>query len=270
MKDLRLKVSDLVPWFEPAQDDPYVMISIPPTAVQKWPEALGEAFRLCYVTDDDLDFHAKRTGLPKSQLVLDKLPDRGSTMAGDFGEILVYLYHAARKHPMELIGPKKWRLKHDRTKAAPYSDVVHFVVTEWPNPTDQDELLCSEVKTKSTDSPFNPILSAIRDSKTDRTSRLSKTLVWLRERASFEDLGSTTIEHLNRFINSTDYPPYKKEFRAVAVICGKLIKKELENVPSEVPDGHTLVIISVPDLKSLYEVMYDTALASVSSGGGAK
>ena len=71
-------------------------------------------------------------------------------MAGDFGEILVMLYHAALEQPTEILGPKKWRLKQDRTKPAPYSDVVHFVVPSWPQSSDQDRILCSEVKTKST------------------------------------------------------------------------------------------------------------------------
>ena len=71
-------------------------------------------------------------------------------MAGDFGEILVFLYHAAEEHPMAVIGPKKWRLKQDRTKPTPYLDVVHFVVPTWPDSSEHDCLVCSEVKTKST------------------------------------------------------------------------------------------------------------------------
>ncbi|MBM4291364.1 MAG: DUF1837 domain-containing protein, partial [Deltaproteobacteria bacterium] len=94
----------------------------------------------------------------------------GATMAGDFGEILVYLYQSVRELPVEALGVKKWRLKQDRTKPAPHSDVVHFVLPSWPMPSDKDVLLCSEVKTKSTDGDSTPIQSAIADSEKDRKS----------------------------------------------------------------------------------------------------
>jgi hypothetical protein len=268
MKELGLDVSNILPWFSHEQDVPYVLIRVSPDYTASWAAVLGVPLRRCYITDDALDINAQRTGLPKSELVAAKLPDPGSTMAGDFGEILVYLYHAAKKHPTAVIGPKKWRLKQDRTKPAPYSDVVHFVMPSWPHSTEDDLLLCSEVKTKSTNGETSPITAAIADCEKDRTSRLAKTLVWLRDRALGEDLGSTTIEHLDRFINATDHPPAQKHFRAVAIVCSSLVDDELIDAPDETSTAHTVVVISVPDLKQLYEAVFKAAHATVAETGG--
>ncbi len=267
MIELGVDISCLLPWFSHEQNEPYVLIRVSTEQAASWADALGVPLRRCYITDDALEENSQRTGRPKSELVAAKLPNPGSTMAGDFGEILVYLYHAAHEHPTAVIGPKKWRLKQDRTKPAPYSDVVHLVVPFWPQSSENDLLLCSEVKTKSTNGDSSPITAAIADCEKDRTSRLAKTLVWLRERALGEDLGSTTIGHLERFIDATDHPPAQKHFRAVAVICSTLVDAELADASDRVPDDHAVVIISVPDLKEIYEGVFNAALASTAESG---
>jgi hypothetical protein len=184
-------------------------------------------------------------------------------MAGDFGEIVVYLYQGAREHPNVAYGATKWRLKQDRRKPAPHSDVVHFVLPSWPNPSEDDLVLCSEVKTKSTNASSTPITSAIEDSKKDRASRLARTLVWLRERALTEDLGDVELAHLERFINATEHPPAKWRFRAVAVISEELLDAELTSVPTQIHSDCTLVVISVPNLHEIYGLVFTAALAAV-------
>lgn len=122
---------------------------------------------------------------------------------------------------------------------------------------------------KSTNGASSPISAAMADCEKDRASRLAKTLVWLRERALNEDLGTTTIAHLERFINATDYPPAKKRFRAVAVICESLVDDELKEAPDEAPADFTVIIISIPDLKDLYESVFDAIHATVAEAGEA-
>jgi hypothetical protein len=56
-------------------------------------------------------------------------------MSGDFGEIVAYLYLAGSEGG-GVVGPKRWRLKEDRTKSAPCSDVVQLVFSNWPNAGD--------------------------------------------------------------------------------------------------------------------------------------
>ncbi len=268
MEDLGINIAAIAPWFEHEHDTPYVLIRVSPEHAASWAETLGVPLRRCYVADDVLEQNALRTGRPKSELVAAKFPDSGSTMAGDFGEIIVYLYHAVLEHPMAVIGPKKWRLKQDRAKPAPYSDVVHLVLPSWPQATKDDRVLCSEVKTKSTSSGSSPITAAIADCEKDRISRLAKTLVWLKERALWEDPGTTTVEQLERFINATDHPPAQKHFRAVAVVSSSLVDRELKDAPAETPADYTVVVISVPDLKEVYEAVFKAARATVAESGG--
>lgn len=268
MRDLGIDTATLAPWFADEHESPYVLVRVSDEHAAAWTDVLGVPVRRCYIDDALLDERAAATGRPKSELVAAKLPDRGSTMAGDFGEILVFLYRAAVEPGVELIGPKKWRLKQDRTKPAPYSDVVHFVLPHWPEASTEDRILCSEVKTKSTNGESTPISSAIADCEKDRTSRLAKTLVWLKERALHEDLGTTTVAHLERFTKATDHPEAQKQFRAVAVVCASLVDDELADAPDEEPTDHTVVVIAVPDLKQRYEDVFDAVHATVAERGG--
>lgn len=138
MRDLGIDAAELLPWFPQEQDVPYVYIRVSAEHAASWANVLGVPIRRCYIADDALQENAERTGRPKSAVAAAKLPDRGSTMAGDFGEIIAYLYGSAEAYPTAVIGPKKWRLKQDRTKPAPYSDVVHFIVPTWPQASDDD------------------------------------------------------------------------------------------------------------------------------------
>ena len=178
LTDLGLDVAQVRTWFPHAQNEPYSFVNVANQYAQEWLNILGVPVRRCYITDDLLEERAKKLGKSKANILAARLPDPGAVMAGDFGEILVYLYHAAKIHPQAAIGPKKWQLKQDRTKPAPHSDVIHFVLPYWPKPSEEDLLICSEVKTKSrSGSSSSPIKSAIEDVSKDHTSRLSKTLL---------------------------------------------------------------------------------------------
>jgi Cap4 SAVED domain len=245
----------------------YDLVRVSNEHARMWADDLKVAIRRCYVTDAALDSNARRLGVHPTQILSAKLPDAGSTMAGDFGEIVTYLYHVVRENPKRVFGPKKWRLKQDRTKPAPHSDVVQFVLPMWPLASQEDVLLCSEVKTKSTAGASAPISSAIEDCAKDRTSRLARTLVWLRERAMGEDLGAVNTEQLNRFINAIDYPPAKKCFYAVAIICSTLLDSELVDAPLKASAEYSLIIITIPDLKTIYTSVFESVHRSVASGG---
>ena len=263
MNDIGFDIRLALPWFPHVQDAPYVLVSVSDDDVRAWTDALGVPVRRCYITDALLEERAAALGVPKADILDAKLPDRGSTMAGDFGEILVYFYQASKEHPRLAVGPKKWRLKQDRTKPAPHSDVIHFVLPAWPTPGAQDVLLCSEVKTKSTNGAFSPIRAAIEASTKDRTSRLARTLIWLKERALVEDLGNVTIAHLDRFINATDHPPATKRFRAVAVVCTSILDGELVDAPVQTPADYSVVVIAVPELQQAYTTVFEAVRRSV-------
>lgn len=263
MDDLGFDFSSAVPWFPHEQEQPYVLVRMTAQNVALLEAAMANPLRRCYITDDVLQAAADRHGLTLSDVLAGKLPDAGSTMAGDFGEVLGYFYQSAKECPGNAIGPKKWRLKQDRTKPAPKSDVVHFIMPQRPVASAADEVLCAEVKVKSTSAASNPIRSAIEDCAKDRVSRLASTLVWLRERATTENLGDVDIPLLNRFINAVDHPPAAHRFRAVAVVCESLLSAELDNAPATASDEYTLVVISLPNLHTTYNAAFEAARASV-------
>ena len=276
MNELGLTVQEVLPWFVEEQNSPYVLFRVPVEHARHWANLLSAAIRRCYISDEDLSRRAEElktdmggTGASRQiEVIGAKLPDPGSTMAGDFGEIITYLLQTARYDPLMVFGPKKWRLKQDRTKPAPYSDVVHFVLPDWPSAGEDDLLLCAEVKTKSTQGEFSPIGSAISDCAKDRTSRLAKTLVWLRDRAIAGSLGTTSVAHLNRFIQATDFPPATRRFSAIAVVCSGLLAQEVPDAPeSESPD-YELVVVAIPDLKATYQACFGAAASATAIEGG--
>lgn len=263
MDDLGFDFANAAAWFPHDQDQPYVLVRISTPHAQQLAALMGIPLRRCYITDEALTHHAERLGIPLSEVLRSKLPDAGSTMAGDFGEVLCYFYHSTKELPANAIGPKKWRLKQDRTKPAPKSDVIHFVMPNRPHASAADAILCSEVKLKSTAGTSTPITSAIEDCEKDRVSRLASTLVWLRERALTEDLGDVDIALLNRFLDAVDSPPASKRFRAVAVVCESLVNAELAAAPIVASPDFTLVVISVPNLHQIYTAVFAAASASV-------
>jgi hypothetical protein len=265
MRDLDLDIARLVDSFQPEAGAPFVVVRVPAEAADAWHDVLIDGIRRCYAADELIDQRSTAAGVSRADVLASLLPDRGSVMAGDFGEILVFIYRATAEHPSAVIGPKKWRLKQDRTKPAPYSDVVQFIVSTWPTPSDNDRIVCCEVKTKSTSGNTTPIASAIADSEKDRLGRLARTLVWLRERAIREDLGTTSMALLDRFVEATDHPPAQKEFLAVAVVCTSLLEDELEAAPELGSTDVRVVVMAVPDLKQRYEAIFDAVLMSVAS-----
>lgn len=257
MDEIGFDFHTAVAWFQSQQDYPYVLVKLTQDHVDEILDELAVPLRRCYITDEQLSEWSVKSESSKSEILASKLPDPGSTMAGDFGEVLCYFYQSTHELPAFAIGVKKWRLKQDRTKPAPRSDVVHFLMPKRPLSSEEDVILCSEVKLKSTFSGTTPISSAIEDCAKDRTSRLAQTLVWLRERAMTESLGDIDIPLLNRFINLVDHPPISQRYRAVAVICESLLDQELLAAPHESNPDYTLLIISVPNLKQTYEAVFD-------------
>lgn len=263
MDELGFDFNTSIGWFPHQQEQPYVLVRLTPEQAQQLGADLAIAVRRCYITDAVLTQRSNELGIPQGDILASKLPDPGSTMAGDFGELLCYIYQSTKELPGTAIGAKKWRLKQDRTKPAPRSDVVHFLMPNRPNSGAEDGILCAEVKLKSTPGTSAPIASAIEDCAKDRTSRLAETLVWLRERAMVESLGDVDIPLLNRFINLVDHPPVAKRYRAVAVVCESLLDQELLTAPAVASGDFTLLVIAVPNLKQTYESVFAAARAAV-------
>lgn len=262
MRELEVDLEAFGAIFSPIQSTPFMVVEIDAATASALAKQLGVPVRRCYISDEALRERMTRTSASAREIIGAKLPDRGSTMAGDFGEILTALFQAAREHPGEVLDPKKWRLKQDRTKPAPGSDVVQMILPHWPTASEEDRIICSEVKTKSTPGASKPIASAIADSEKDSARRFIKTLNWLKERALDTGLSTVKVEQLDRFIHAVDHPTARREFRAVAVIAASLVADELAGAVAPPASERMLVVISVPDLKAHYEQVYDAALLS--------
>ncbi|MDO9114970.1 MAG: SAVED domain-containing protein [Polaromonas sp.] len=250
-----------VTWFPRVPNMPFALIRVPEQAALGWHDGLASAFRRAYISDDRLAEMVDARSRPPREILNSRLPPAGPVMAGDFGEILVYLYQGSSFSPSNLHGQKKWRLKETRTHAAPYSDVVHFHLPSWPVASNQDALLCSEVKVKSTATDADPIADARRDIKKDRVSRLAKTLVWLQERA-MTDM-EIQVEQVERYIDATAHPVYEKRFQAVAVVDDDFVAAEIAKIVQPLDHDCDLVVIAVPALHATYSAVYEACASSV-------
>lgn len=261
MKELGLNLAEVETFFIESFSQPYILVSIAADKAAALTELLGVPARRCYIADGHLKTVVEGKGCSHETVVQAVLPNQGSVMAGDYGEIVTAIYLAAQAHPADVLEPKMWRLKSRRTAASEGSDVVQIQVPHWPVSSAEDVIVCAEVKTKSTNGKSTPVSSALMDSRKDREGRLAKTLVWLRERAILGDLGTVGIGHVNRFVKATDHPPATYQFRAVAVISSELVAEELTGVTLPPASECTLVVISVPDLKANYQRLYALLLA---------
>jgi len=217
----------------------------------------------CYITQSVLRERMKATGKTASEILANKLPDFGSVMSGDFGEMLtLYFLGTERAEKVEMI--KKWRFKQDRRKAAPHSDVVVLYRESETKASANDFVINAESKQKSTKGSFAPIAKAIEGVTQDQTGRLGRTLAWLREKAI--DYGDKEgIALIERFTHDLSVS-YAKHYKAVAVIDRDLLDAELTRQPAPMPNStFEVVVIGIKDLKDFYERVFGRAIKEVTA-----
>lgn len=210
----------------------------------------------CYVSQNDLKISMNGTGLSFSEVIQSKFPDKGSVMAGDFGEILTLFYlssgldERARKI-------KKWRFKQDRRKPAPHSDVIILCMENDNGASRNDYVICAEAKVKSTSSTTSPIENSIGGYESDKTGRLARTLLWLKEKAIDKGDGNF-LSFMKRFTEEHLSVEFYKYYRAVAVIDCNLLDEELLksiDIPAQ-NDEFKVIVIGIEDLKEFYQDCY--------------
>jgi len=225
---------------------------------------LPNKYRKCYITDQKIEELLSRHNgnISAKKIIQSKIPDPGSVMAGDFGEITAYFILKGKYLPIKLFGPKKWRWKNDRNKALLFTDVIMFDRND--TPSEKDLVVLAEVKTKSTKRTKNPIQQAIEGVQKDYVSRFARTLIWLKDIYTSVAPNAARIEYLDRFINSQEdkYGKYTKHFKAVAIIDSSFLDNDLEeNIEDlEIEDDFEVIVISIDDLKTAYESTYKTML----------
>lgn len=259
---------DLIRSFFDEDGEAIIRVAVATDVADTWPTILADAMRLAYIADDTLADGVAATGKTKAEVLAGKLPTVGSIQSGDFAEFVAALFLGAREADVDVLDTKKLRLKYDRDKASPRTDIVQLHLPAWPHASDADRVVCAEAKGKATRSNSSQAEAAIAGAVSDREGRLAKTLVWLRARALGDGHGGTlaggtvTFQHLDRFVEADAHPPYERVFNAVLIICESLVADELKDLDPPDPDECGLFVISIPDLKGAYQAMLAAVAAS--------
>ena len=174
----------------------------------------------CYITQATLRERIKTTALSASEILTNKLPDTGSVMSGDFGEIFA-LFFLGSQRPEKVALIKNWRYKQDRKKPAPHTDVVLLYREFADKSSKNDFVISAESKQKATKGTFAPIEAAIAGLVRDQTGRLARTLAWLREKA-IDQGQKEEITLVERFTHDLAVT-YAKHYKAVAIIDRDLL-----------------------------------------------
>ena len=256
MEDLSVR-----PYFEKSEKDGhYIIVKFNYSNGDELHAHLSKILDHFYIEPSKLKELCSKNGTTRSKVMDTLLPDPGSVMSGDFAEILSYLFLRETYTP-PLVGPVKWRWKEDRNKAVQKTDIVLFHL-EGKKSKKKDFLVAVEVKAKATkDDRWAPIQKSIEGLSDDYLRRLAITLPWMRDRALRDD-HQTMVNTLDRFINSQKESngPYEKKFKAFAVIDENLVQDELEKEINtkglELPSHGEIVVLSLPNLKELYEQVY--------------
>jgi len=219
----------------------------------------------CYIASQHLKNRAEETGLSASEVLANKLPDPGHVMSGDFAEILTLFFLGSERQEKTVL-VKKWRFKQDRLKSAPHSDVIILYRKDNKSPSSEDFVICAESKQKATASSFIPIAKAMEGFEKDRTGRLARTLLWLREKAI--DSGSISmIEYLQRFVRANPVS-FFKYYKAVAIIDREILDAELSR-PLALPEQNAnfeVVVLGINRLYEMYNKVYQRAIREVQVG----
>lgn len=223
-----------------------------------------------YVEENLLESLVKGTGLTRKEFleknIFPNYQDRlgASTMSGEFGEILVYDYinfvlgyYITRTRYLEKVNPNI---------PVPGSDVIGYKVKNIDRPSESDNLIVSEVKTRSNKtgnknkSCEETVKGAIEHSIKDRV-RIGESLNAekrrLINRSKFEE-----AKIVERFQNKTDNP-FTLNFFAVAVLDNELYSEQVVldvvNSQHEIIKSTNVLIIYSKELKLFLRDLYRRA-----------
>lgn len=221
-------MSDFIKHFIQSTEDSHTRLTI--NEQENLLGKLPDYYRKCYVLDEDLKSRITNLNRTAEEIIKNYIPDRGKTMSGEFGEILAYqLIIDMYSQNIELFGPKKWLWKTDSNEPMKKTDVILFGYKNQQSASGEDVVVAAEIKTKATLGAFNPIEDAVNGSKDDYVIRMAKTFTWLEE-FYIKKNDKDSLLSIDRFINAINpkYGPYKKYFKAIAVIDSDMLQEELD------------------------------------------
>lgn len=254
----------LIDHFDYKKTDAFTIYRLKPEKRDDFLSSITSEFRQCYITDKFLEEKAKENNMTKSDFIVKYvLPSEGKIKSGDFGEMLCYYFVTENyfHKGFTLIAPHKWHWKEEKNKATPFSDVVGFYFENKESPSENDFIVCVESKMKATNSNKHRIQEAIDGANTDRLSRLAKTLIWLEGKYA-KDGNLKKRKFIERYSNPVGKKTYKKYYKAFTILDKKFEEWEI-NKPINNADGIAIVIITMEELKEIYESNLKRIIESV-------
>lgn len=236
---------EILKYFEKIDNKDIYIYRLKEGAINDFILELTDNFRLCYISDEELEDISSKNEMKKSDFLKQfVLPDKGNIKSGDFGEI--FSFHTVIEHfrnkGIKLIGPYKWMWK-DRNKAAQYSDALLF-----GNNGTNDLIVTIESKMKATPSDEHRIQDAIDGSVDDKLTRMSKTLFWLQEK--YARLGDVNNRKLaERYAYPSKYGAYDKVYKAIAIVDTDFEKQESDKEFTN-NDDIIVLLFSINELKN--------------------
>ena len=218
-------------------------------------DILPPLFLKCYASKKKIS-KASKNGVARREVIASYIPDKPNIMSGEFGEILSFHIMKDEYSKLNPYAPLKWRYKEAKNSPSPKTDFILIC-----HDVNNDLVVAAECKTKATPRTKNPIEEAINGMRKDMLTRLTSTLIWLRDKAI--QAGKTEkIKILNKLLDPVIYGGFEKEFKAIAIIDKDLFTEPLhtEDDISDLKFNFELIAIVVPQLKKNYKTIFEKML----------
>lgn len=146
-------------------------------------ESNFKIYRSYYISDDDILEIMDGTGEDYKNVISDMLPDNTHIKSGEFGEITATEIYKSNIQTTEIyvVDKLSHTRKEDTKVAAHKTDILMIEKT-----SEGFIIHSSEVKTKITDSDFNPIEAMIEGVNDDIVTRVAETLNWIQRKLKSE------------------------------------------------------------------------------------
>ena len=216
--------------------------------------------RNAYISDKKIAQIEERYKTSRKEIIGKRLPDTASITSGDFGEILTFYLAQQTFASNATITPMKWRLKDDKTKASPKTDIMLFYVSNLDVPSKDDILYSIEVKAFASH-PYGKkcsIFEAVSGAENDRTSRAAETVTYLLTRLEDKMAPLDLYKGVKRF-EKPYYNTYKKIFNGVAVVEKEYLAKHIAHIPTDMLTNHPgidIYCLPIKQLGKIYKKIY--------------
>ncbi|TGL59511.1 hypothetical protein [Leptospira sarikeiensis] len=249
----------ILKYFTRTDEADYILYSLKNNKHGELVKSIFKHFRTFYIGDVELKDKANLNQITPTEFLREYiLPDKGSIMSGDFGEICSFLIASekSKKEKKPVYGPLKWRWK-DKNKASLHTDCILFYRKNFKTASTEDFLISIESKMKATPSKKkHRIQDAIDGAADDKLFRLALTLKWL-ERMYAKEGNIKEKLRLERFQNPAKYGGYDIRNKAYAFIDERFLKEEESKA---IENNHNIIVIvfSIEKLKEAYEQTFES------------